>query len=49
MRSINENASNVNTKFVPATLKDVRVGEENERDSKIVAEKYIKLLKPHSC
>jgi hypothetical protein len=30
-------------------LIDVRVGEENRKRLKIVAEKYIKLLKPQSC
>ena len=36
-------------KFVTAMVRDVRVGEENWRREKIVALKYIRLLKPQSC
>lgn len=42
MRSIRKRAAQVRTKFVRATERDVRVGEENPRMVKIVALKYIK-------
>ena len=49
IRSISEKARSVNKKLVRATDIDVNVGDENWRLAKIVAEKYMRLLKPQSC
>ena len=42
IRSTRTNATSVEMKLVTAMDRDVRVGEENPRSAKIVAEKYIR-------
>lgn len=46
---MSEKARRVKTKLVTATEREVSVGEEKDRRSKMVAEKYMSELKPHSC
>lgn len=48
-RSMKWNVPNVNTKFVRAIVSDVAIGFSNPTMAKIVAEKYMRELKPHSC
>ena len=42
-------ARRVKRKFVTATEREVRVGLEKDSRENIVAEKYMRELKPHSC